>query len=56
MEDNKDKQENETIQYSEKEVEALLISCKDRFGGSDLDDYVSDSEVKNWFQKIKKKK
>ena len=41
--------------YSEEEVTKLLISCKDRFGGSDLDDYTHDNEVKQWFESYKKK-
>jgi hypothetical protein len=41
--------------YSEEEVEKLLIKCKDRFGGSDLDDYVEDSKVIDWFEQNKKK-
>jgi len=40
--------------YSEEEVKELLIDCKDRFGGSDLDDYVSDEEVNEWFKQIRK--
>ena len=41
--------------YSEEEVTKLLISCKDRFGGSDLYDYTHDNEVKEWFEQNKKK-
>jgi hypothetical protein len=41
--------------YSEEEVKKLLIKCKDRFGGSDLDDYVEDSKVIAWFEQNKKK-
>jgi len=41
--------------YSEEEVIKLLIYCKDRFGGSGLEDYTSDSEVKQWFEQFKKK-
>jgi len=41
--------------YSEEEVTKLLISCKDRFGGSDLYDYTHDNEVKEWFEQFKKK-
>ena len=41
--------------YSEEEVTKLLISCKDRFGGSDLYDYTHDNEVKKWFESYKKK-
>ena len=41
--------------YSEEEVTKLLISCKDRFGGSDLYDYTHDNEVKEWFESYKKK-
>ncbi len=41
--------------YSEEEVIKLLISCKDRFGGSGLEDYTSDSEVIEWFEQFKNK-
>ena len=41
--------------YSEEEVIKLLIYCKDRFRGPGLDDYTSDSEVKQWFEYHKKK-
>jgi hypothetical protein len=41
--------------YSKEEVTKLLISCKDRFGGSGLEDYTSDSEVIEWFEQIKNK-
>ena len=41
--------------YTEEEVTKLLISCKDRFGGSDLYDYTHDNEVKEWFESYKKK-
>jgi hypothetical protein len=41
--------------YSEEEVIKLLIDCKDRFGGSDLNDYTTDGEVKRWFEQFKKK-
>jgi hypothetical protein len=41
--------------YSEEEVEKLLISCKDRFGGSELYDYTHDDKVKKWFEQFKKK-
>ena len=41
--------------YSEEEVTKLLISCKDRFGGSELYDYTHDNEVKEWFEQFKKK-
>ena len=47
--------ENEQKGYSEEEVTKLLISCKDRFGGSDLYDYTHDNEVKEWFESYKKK-
>jgi hypothetical protein len=40
--------------YSEEEVTKLLISCKDRFGGSDLYDYTHDNQVKKWFESYKK--
>lgn len=51
---NEIKQKQERM-YSEEEVKKLLIKCKDRFGGSDLDDYVEDSKVIDWFEKFKKK-
>lgn len=35
--------------YTEEQVIKLLIECKDRFGGSELYDYVSDKEVIEWF-------
>ena len=41
--------------YSEEEVIKLLIYYKDRFGGSGLEDYTPDSEVKEWFERVKKK-
>jgi hypothetical protein len=47
--------ELETKMYSGKEVKELLISCKDRFGGSGLEDYTPDSEVIEWFERNKKK-
>ncbi len=40
--------------FSNKEVEKILISCKDHFGGSGLEDYTYDEEVVEWFQKFKK--
>lgn len=40
--------------YTEEEVERLLIDCKNTFGGSELQDYNSDQEVKIWFRKYKK--
>lgn len=40
--------------YSEEEVKKLLISCKDKFSGGDLEDYHSDSEVIEWFKKRNK--
>ena len=46
--------ENEQKGYSEEEVTKLLISCKDRFGGSELYDYTHDDEVKEWFEQTKK--
>ena len=39
--------------YTSKEVLELLIRCKNRFGGSELYDQVSDSEVKEWFNEDK---
>ena len=47
--------ELEKQKYSEEEVLKLLIYSKDRFGGGSLENYVSDSEVKNWFEQLKKK-
>ena len=47
--------ENTNEKYSEEEVIKLLIYCKDRFGGSGLEDYTPDSEVKEWFERVKKK-
>jgi hypothetical protein len=47
--------EKEQQGYSEEEVIKLLISCKDRFGGSGLEDYTHDDEVKEWFEKFKNK-
>jgi hypothetical protein len=41
--------------YSEEEVIKLLIYCKDRFGGSGLEDYTHDDEVKEWFEQFKNK-
>ena len=41
--------------YNEEEVLKLLIYSKDKFGGSGLEDYVYDSEVKEWFEEFKKK-
>jgi len=41
--------------YSEEEVIKLLISCKNRFGGSGLEDYTSDSEIIEWFEQFKNK-
>ena len=40
--------------YTENEVLKLLIQCKDRFGGSELHDYTTDSEVESWFNRVKK--
>jgi hypothetical protein len=48
-------QEQDKKLYSEEEVKKWLINCKDRFGGSDLSDYVSNSEVIDWFEQFKKK-
>ena len=41
--------------YSEEEVLELLITCKNKFGGSGLEDYTYDDEVKEWFELNKKK-
>lgn len=41
--------------YSEEEVNKLLIDCKNQFSGGSLEDYHSDSEVVEWFEKNKKK-
>ena len=48
-------QQEQERMYSEEEVLKLLIYCKDKFGGSGLEDYVYDSEVKDWFEQLKKK-
>ena len=48
-----EKEQTKTM-YSEEEVTKLLISCKDRFGGSELYDYTHDDEVKEWFEQTKK--
>ena len=48
-------QEKDKMLYSEDEVKKLLIDCKNRFGGIDLDNYVEDSLVIKWFDKNKKK-
>ena len=48
-------QEQDKNKWSYKEVEELLISCKDRFGGSELQDYTHDDRVKEWFKQFKKK-
>ena len=40
--------------YSEEEVIKLLIHCKDRFGGSELEDYTHDDKIKKWFEQFKK--
>jgi len=37
--------------FTEDEVLKLLIRCKDRFGGSELQDQVDNKEVKEWFTK-----
>ena len=47
--------EQDQNKYSEEEVLQLIINCKERFGGSDLDDYVEDSKVIKWFEQFKKK-
>jgi hypothetical protein len=41
--------------YSEEEVLKLLIYCKNKFGGSGLEDYTHDDEVKEWFEQFKNK-
>jgi hypothetical protein len=41
--------------YSEEEVIKLLIYCKNIFGGSGLEDYHHDDEVKEWFEQVKNK-
>ena len=41
--------------YSEEEVLELLITCKNKFGGSGLEDYTCDDEVKEWFEQFKNK-
>jgi hypothetical protein len=52
--DSRIEEENKPKVYTEKDVIELLIACKDRFGGSELYDYTSDSEVIEWFNRIKK--
>ena len=47
--------EQDNNKFSEEEVLQLIINCKERFGGSDLDDYVEDSKVIKWFEQFKKK-
>jgi hypothetical protein len=47
-------EEPKQVKYSEDEVIKLLISCKNRFGGSELYDYTHDDEVKEWFKYCKK--
>jgi hypothetical protein len=47
--------ELENQMYSKEAVLQLIINCKERFGGSDLDDYVEDSKVIKWFEQFKKK-
>lgn len=37
--------------FSKKEVEKMLISCKNRFGGSELQDYTHDDDVLEYFKK-----
>lgn len=41
--------------YNEEEVKKFLIDCKNQFSGGSLEDYHSDSEVVEWFEKNKKK-
>jgi hypothetical protein len=41
--------------YNEEEVIKLLIYCKTVFGGSGLEDYTPDDEVKEWFEQFKTK-
>lgn len=36
--------------FTKIEIEQLLIDCKNRFGGSELQDYTSDEEVQKWFR------
>ncbi len=40
--------------YTEAEVLKLLISCKNTFCGSELQDYHNDNEVIKWFKNLKK--
>lgn len=47
-------EKNNPKTYTENEVLKLLIQCKDRFGGSELHDYTTDSEVELWFNRVKK--
>jgi hypothetical protein len=51
---NEIKQKQERM-YSEEEVLKLLIYCKNKFGGSGLEDYTHDDEVKEWFEQFKNK-
>lgn len=49
-------QEQNKNLYNDEEVKKLLISCKDTFSRGDLENYHSDTEVEEWFEKFKKKK
>lgn len=45
-------QESKTL--TEDKTITLLISCKDRFSGSGMDDYHTDKEVIDWYEDKKK--
>lgn len=36
--------------FTVEQVEAIVILVANRFGGSSLEDYVSEKEVKEWFR------
>jgi hypothetical protein len=55
LEHSKEMEKQQERSYSEEEVIKLLIYCKDRFGGSGLEDYTHDDEVKEWFEQFKNK-
>lgn len=48
------KEEQDGERYTRGEVLDLLIDCKNKFGGSELQDYVSDDEVEEWFNNKKR--
>lgn len=49
-------QEQENALYNEEEVLYLLLLCKDTFSGPELQNYVKDDNVKEWFNRFKKNK